>query len=517
MALRSLISGVLLFSTAVQADVTPSKLFAHNMVIQRNTQSPVWGWATPGETVVVEASWGAEATATADADGKWMLELETPGATAAPQTISISGVMITNVIVGDVWLASGQSNMRFGFGGAKDAAKEECDFPLIRTFTVQNVSSVGPREKIALNRTWTAASKRESHMFSAVAFFFAREVHETTGVPIGILHAAWGGQRIERFTAREGFAMVPELSQINEHLDAIDPALPAGRETYLSRLNAMEAWLPRARAVVEAGEVPDGPPALPQLDRDLGEPTSIYNAMICPLVPYAIKGAIWYQGEANGHEGITYLHKTRALIGGWRKIWGCGEFPFYFVQLANFRVSNGEPAGGDGYAKIREAQRQSLEIPKTGMAVAIDIGNPRDIHPKNKQDVGRRLAQWALRNDYGQAIVPSGPLYRSMEIEGDRIKLSFDHVGSGLMAAVKTGLDDPQPQATPQLEHFAMAGADKIWHWAKASIEGAGVVVYASEVPQPVAVRFAYTATPANFNFYNKEGLPASPFRTDDW
>jgi sialate O-acetylesterase len=293
-----------------------------------------------------------------------------------------------------------------------------------------------------------------------------------------------------------------------------------GKKEFTERLRQYEKWLPKAKAALANNEYPEPAPKLPTM---LGswktrEATRIYNGMIHSLHPYAVKGALWYQGEANmGHNIALYPAKKKALIDSWRQLFESGDFPFYFVQLAGFQVSRNTPAGGDGFAPMREAQKQSLEIPNTGMALAIDVGNPHDIHPKNKQDVGKRLAQLALHYDYGKSIAPCGPLYKSINIKDGQAIISFDHVGKGLMAAHKEGLNNPQPQSSKELAHFAIAGADKVWHWAKATIHGDKVIVSSPQVKEPVAVRFAYTATPAKFNFYNKEGLPASPFKTDNW
>ena len=244
----------------------------------------------------------------------------------------------------------------------------------------------------------------------------------------------------------------------------------------------------------------------------------IYNEKIHPLVPYALRGAIWYQGESNGGEGISYFHKKQALIKGWREIWG-HDLSFYFVQLADFRDPNKAPAGGDGWAKLREAQLMTLGVPGTGMAVIDDIGLPKNIHPPNKQDVGHRLSLWALAKNYGQTdLVYSGPLYKSHTVISNEVHIKFDHVGSGLMAGVrKTGLEPTAEDPSGVLKHFAVASTNKVWAWADARIEGDAVIVSAATVVEPVAVRFAFATNPLGANLYNKEGLPASPFRTDDW
>jgi len=247
--------------------------------------------------------------------------------------------------------------------------------------------------------------------------------------------------------------------------------------------------------------------------------TGLYNGMIAPLVPYAIRGAIWYQGESNGREGISYMHKTRALAEGWRKVWDQGDFPFYFVQLANFQNPGDKPEGGDGWARIRMAQLKALEIKNTGMAVTIELAdqnNPGDVHPENKKDVGERLALWALAKDYGMKITCSGPLYKGMAVKGNEAIVSFDHVGKGLMVGRKTGIEPVKEVKGGALKRFAISGQDGLWHWADAKIEGEVIVVSSPKVSKPVAVRYAYTMNPDGCNLYNKDGLPASPFTTDD-
>jgi sialate O-acetylesterase len=247
----------------------------------------------------------------------------------------------------------------------------------------------------------------------------------------------------------------------------------------------------------------------------------MYNSMIHPIVRFPIKGALWYQGESNGGEGDTYYDKKRALIGGWRKQWGLGDFPFYHVQLANFRAPTEDPAGGNGWAKLREAQSRSLDIPNTGMAVIIDtvpLAEAGDIHPKNKFDVGVRLAQWALGRDYGKKdVVVSGPLFKALKIEDGKALLTFDHVGKGLMVGKKEGRNPAAENKEGKLKRFAVAGADKKWYWAEAGINNDTVTVSSPQVKEPVAVRYAFEMNPDGANLYNRDGLPASPFRTDAW
>jgi sialate O-acetylesterase len=313
--------------------------------------------------------------------------------------------------------------------------------------------------------------------FSAVGYFFGRRLQQELKVPVGLVGSNWGGTRIEPWVSPAGFRSVDELKAIADEVDAYTAESKIGN----------------------------------------GSPSAIYNAMIHPLAPFAMRGAIWYQGESNGGEGESYFHKTRALVNGWRKLFN-PDLAFYWVQLADFQKATDDPAGGDGWAKLREAQRKALDIEHTGMAVIIDIGEANDIHPRNKQDVGARLAHWALHQTYDKKdVVASGPLYKGHKVEGDAIRLSFDHVGGGLMVGKKEGLEPTAEEKGGKLARFAIAGADKKWRWAEATIDGSDVVVKSPDISNPVAVRYAYSMNPEGANLYNKAGLPASPFRTDDW
>jgi sialate O-acetylesterase len=284
-------------------------------------------------------------------------------------------------------------------------------------------------------------------------------------------------------------------------------------------LDELNAWIATTRRDLASGAPLHTMPAIPATPDDGW--SSMYNAMIHPIVRFPIKGALWYQGESNGGEGVTYYDKMRALIGGWRKQWRQGDFPFYFVQLANFQAVSEDPAGGNGWARLREAQTKTLAVPNTGMAVIIDtvpLPERDDIHPRNKYDVGLRLALWALGRDYGQKqLEVSGPLFKSLKIEDGKARLAFDHIGSGLMVGKKEGRAPATENKGARLKSFAIAGADKKWFWADAVIEGKTVLVSSPEVKEPVAVRYAYQMNPDGANLYNREGLPASPFRSDDW
>jgi sialate O-acetylesterase len=461
-------------------------VFSENMVLQAGMPVPVWGWAAAGEKITVKFA-GQEKSATAGADGKWALKLDTLKCSAKPEQMTVTGadgqaVNIANVLVGEVWLGSGQSNMEMHVSGCLDFdnVKADAKYPDIRMFTVKRLPSGVPMDDVT--GTWVVCTPETVGNFSATLYFFGRKIHKDLGVPMGLIHSSWGGTRIEPWTPPCGFAAVAELKDIS---DKLAPTTASSK----------------------------------QPTKGQGNPTGLYNGMIHGLIPYALRGATWYQGESNGGEGESYFHKMRALIGGWRQLWGEGDLPFYFVQLATFKAPNDKPEGGDDWAKVLEAQALSLSIPNTGMAVLSDIGDAKNIHPKNKQDVGERLALWALAKDYGKKdLVYSGPIFKSAKIEGATMVISFDNVGSGLMVGKKDGLAPAQEVAGGELKGFAIKGDDGQWHWADAKIVGPTVVVSCKDVSKPVAVRFAFTTNRAHCNFYNKEGLPAVGFRTDtEW
>ncbi len=520
----------------LQAEPRLPGFFTDNMVLQREKPVKVWGWADAGEKVSV--SFGDQkASAVTEPNGKWALVLEKMKASAESRDLRVSSdkiespLVLTNVVVGDVWLCSGQSNMEWALSRAANKTEEiaAADYPLIRHVKFAHLKATQPQADI--KASWTVCSPKTAGSFTAVGYFFGRALHKELGVPIGLIGSNWGGTAIEPWLSIEGLSMVEELDELYSAVAAADPSTEAGKAAHAAVLKEMRAWIEEAEESLEKGERLAPIPSLPVPPGGKAAPMQIFNAMISPITQYAIRGAIWYQGESNGKEGMTYFHKKRALIEGWRKLWGQGDFPFYFVQLANFQNPTDTPEGGDGWARLREAQRRSLTIPNTGMAVAIDLAdaaNPRNIHPGNKQDVGGRLALWALANEYGKDIVCSGPLYKSHAVEGAAIRIKFDYVGSGLMIGRKTGLepteedkgpagDEGEVLEKPSLKQFAISGEDKKWHWAEAKIDGDDLLVSSPDVLQPVAVRYAYRMNPAGCNLYNRDGLPASPFRTDDW
>ncbi len=501
------------------ADVRLPRIFTDHMMLQRDLPVRVWGWADPGETVNVKLA-AKSATTKADARGQWSAEL--PALKEGEELeLTVQGnnlLTLKNLIVGDIWVCSGQSNMEMGLGGCLGAPEDikDADLPKIRRIKINHEQSGLPLSEAPVAGPWQVCSPGTAGGMTAVGFYFARDIHRKTGVPIGIIDSNWGGSPIEPWIAAEGLGLVDELKP---KLAAKQAAQKAYLEQLPAKLTELESWIAETRKNLASG-VPVGvAPVIPAMPD--GGASGMYNAMIHPFVKFPIKGALWYQGESNGNEGETYFQKMGALIGGWRQQWGQGDFPFYFVQLANFQAVSEDPAGGNGWAAHRAAQLKSLTIPNTGMAVIIDtvpLAEANDIHPRNKYDVGVRLARWALANDYGEkSLEASGPLFKALKIENGTVRLAFAHTGSGLMVGKKTGREPAVEDPTAKLKQFAIAGTDKKWFWADAVIVGQTVTVSSPEVKEPVAVRYAYQMNPDGANLYNREGLPASPFRSDDW
>ncbi len=497
-----------------QADVKLTGLFSDHMVLQQEKPIRVFGSATPGENVTVELA-GQSASAKADADGNFRVELPAMKADGKAHTLVVKGkntITLKDVLLGEVWICSGQSNMEWSVRGALNPNEETAaaNHPQIRLFNVPGhvagpVPTRDPRGK------WQLCTPGSVGGFSAVGYYFGRALHQKLNVPIGLVGTNWGGTRIEPWTPPVGFRQVAELKDYLESIDASDASTATGKANIEKYLANVEQWLAKAKQDLQAGKHVGNPPQLKVSPK--GGAVQIYNGMVHALTPLSVRGAIWYQGESNAGNGLRYEHLKEALVKGWRNVFENDDLSFYWVQLANFQNPSDNPAGG-GWGPVREGQRRALRIPKTGMAVIIDIGEARDIHPKNKQDVGARLALWALAKDYGQDIVFSGPLYKSMKIEGDKIRVSFDHVGGGLITGKKDGLK-PTQEVSEELTQFAIQASDGKWHWAKAKIEGETVVVWAEGVKEPKHVRFGYQSNPVGINLYNKAGLPASPFTTD--
>ncbi len=450
------------------AELKLPAIFSDHMVLQREKPIPVWGWDNPGTEVTVTLG-DQSVKARADAQGRWKATLPARAA-GGPLELTVKGTSekaFHDVLIGEVWICSGQSNMEWPVAAAMDAKKEiaSANYPRIRHIKIPHTPAATPQDDVK-TAGWQVCSPKTVGRFTAVGYFFGRNLLQQLDCPIGLIGSNWGGTRIEPWTPPVGFQSVPALKEIADKLDEYPSKRPNGSIVHQS-------------------------------------PLALYNGMIHPLIPYAVRGAIWYQGESNNGEGMLYYEKMKALISGWRKVWNEPELPFYYVQLAPFRYRNRSPLDLPG---IWEAQLKALSVPHTGMAVTVDIGNVKDIHPRNKQEVGRRLALWALAKTYGKPIaVYSGPLYRKMKVEGNKVRLFFDHTGSGLVSR------DGKP-----LTWFTIAGADKKFVEAKAVIDGDTVVVSSEQVAKPVAVRFGWDDS-AEPNLSNKEGLPASPFRTDRW
>lgn len=494
----------------VVAEVTLPHIISDGMVLQRDMPLPIWGWASPGEEVTVTLG-DQRVTAKADEDGRWQVRLS-PLASPGPYQMVVEGknrIVLKDVLAGEVWLASGQSNMAMTVNASNNAAQETAaaNYPKIRLFTVPRKLAGLPAAD--LEGKWEKCSPKTIGTFSAVAYYFGRELHKELDVPVGLINTSWGGTRIEPWTPPFGFAAVPKVQELAAEIDRANEVYDRSLDQYVGRT---KDWVTGIRKAMKAGKTvatAPAPPEHPLLAKGRQGITTMYNAMIVPLAPFAIRGALWYQGEANTGtgDGMLYHEKMKALIGGWRKAWGQGDFPFLYVQLAPYQYNARKAAEiPDRLPRIWEAQAATLSVPNTGMAVITDIGNTKDIHPKNKQEVGRRLSLWALAHTYGQKeLVFSGPLYKSMAVGGGKIRLTFDHVGGGLASR------DGKP-----LTCFQIAGADKKFVEAEAAIDGDGILVSSSAVAEPVAVRFGWDEL-AEPNLMNKEGLPASPFRTDSW
>lgn len=490
-------------SKAGNGNIKLPPLVGDNMVLQRNLKTPVWGWATAGAVVEITFH-NKQYSATADASGKWMVRLDALTA-GGPYDMTIQGdgstLTIKNILIGDVWICSGQSNMVLDFNnaGAKALYAKDIESSAndqIRQLIVNRVISDQPAASFTSNG-WKMAAPQTLNAFSAAAYFFARDLYEQYHIPIGLINASWGGTKAEAWTSEEALTAFPQFGKEIQMLH--DTAQVNAKRAATAKRIA--DWKEKARM----GDTPSFPMPGPYNPQDMA--TSIYNGMIAPLIPYAFKGVIWYQGEQNAGRGREYRTLFPNMIKDWRSRWQLGDFPFIFQQLVNYKAAVKAP-GESQWAELREAQFMTLSnTPNTAMAVGIDIGDAITIHPVDKKDVGLRLALAARQLVYKEKkLVASGPLYRSVKQKGNTLVISFNNTGSGLMSK------DGQP-----LKYFAIAGEDKKFVWAEAVIKGNTIVVSAPAVSNPVAVRYAWADNPEGVNLFNKEGLPASPFRTDDW
>ncbi|QDS96244.1 hypothetical protein FF011L_50520 [Roseimaritima multifibrata] len=474
------------------ADVRLPNIFSDHMVLQRDQPNRVWGRADSGEQVTVKIG-GQSHAATADAEGNWQVTLD-PMKVGEPLELAVQGkntVTVKDILVGEVWICSGQSNMQWNVGNSNDfdLEKAAANYPQIRMI---NYPRVGTQEAVWSHDAhhWMVCSPDTVGSFSAVGYFFGRQLYQTLGIPIGLVNNAWGGSAAEAWVPRETLAKNPEMYG-----------------PMLKRWESMEEQAKTLQAKTDRSDAEEK--HLTNLKRALPgnqNPGNIYNGVLKSHIGYGIRGAIWYQGESNAGRAYQYRDLFPLMISQWRSDWGQGDFPFYWVQLADFRPEVAEP-GDSSWAELREAQTMTMDkLPNTGEAVIIDKGEAKDIHPRNKQIVGGRLARWALANEYGLDMDYQSPRYASMEKEGNQIVLTFDKVGAGW-----------RPFDVNELRGFSIAGEDRKFVWADAEILPDGrIAVSSGEVAEPVAVRYAWAENPV-VNLYNKDDLPLTPFRTDDW
>ena len=494
----------LAFASLAAADLRLPAVFSDHMVLQREKPVAVWGWADADEEVSVEFA-GQKKSAKADASGRWSLRLDPLTASAESRKLIATGkdgrkAEISDVLVGDVWLGSGQSNMAMTVNRSKDFEQEKtaATFPLIRHFKEESAGAATAQTQS--KGKWLACTPDNVGGFSATLYFFGREVHREIGVPIGLINTSVGGTPIEAWIAPEVQETKPALKAALEAQSAATPKIDPekAKADYAAELKKFKAA--KAKAVAEGTKAPRPPRNAAEVSERKGTYGQLFNGKVAPLVPFTVKGMLWYQGEANSSDtrAPLYVHQLSALVTDWRARWG-EELPFAWVQLPNFTRP------GEGWPLMRESMLKTLSLPKTGMAVTIDIGEAKDIHPKNKQEVGRRLSLWALGTVYGRKVAAtSGPLPAGHEIKGAEVIVTLAHA-----EGLKTRDGGP-------VKGFQLAGADKQWKPATARIEGAKLIVTSAEVAAPIALRYAWLDFPET-NLVNSADLPASPFRTDDW
>lgn len=514
------------------AKVRLPAIFSDNLIFQQLNGNPIWGWADPKEKVVVKTSWGETHSATAGKDGKWMVTAYTPKAGLGHE-ITIQGsnkIVIKNVAIGEVWLCAGQSNMGWSTGNSFEAEKEVAvDLPGYRIYRSAREHWHEPlkenRDRLA---RWKPCDPKSAAETSAVAYYFGKKLHQSLGVPVGIIQRAYAGTPIEGWMPWDIQSSDPRALAHKQSMDQAAERMRARSGSSKEKaLAAFEKELAEYNAKIDRGETmknkfkPLAPPTITK-PPDFGHqyPAHIYNAMIVPIRPYAIRGMVWYQGERNAKnapQAEHYFHQLKQMIGHYRSSWH-GEswgavsdgFPVYFTQLPSWTSPQSKPVEGpeSPWVVSRESMRKvSQDLYNTGMAVTIDTGDALALHPKNKKPIGFRHAYLALGKTYGFPIVHEGPVLSEHAPKGNEFVLRFTSIGSGLMGARKGKLDA-----------FAIAGKDRVWHWAEATIEKDSIVLESSKVKKPVAARYAWAMNPSKRNLlYNKEGFPASPFRTDDW
>lgn len=496
---------------AVRADVALAPLFSDGAVLQCDKPVAVWGTAAAGERVSVSFA-GQIGQAQAGPDGRWMVYLEPLVASAQGTDLTASGaknqIVVHDVVVGEVWLCSGQSNMEFAVNRAMDAPEEIADarFPLLRHVAIDRQEADAPVDHVKTSG-WKPATPENVGGFTAVGYFFARDIHQKLGVPVGIVHSSWGGTPVEAWMSPMALGGNPAFAVVNERWRELVAAYPTAKTAYDARLASWTAAEPieKARGLktyvawLKQNPKPVAPRGAPN---DSWTPTGLFNGMINPLLPYAIRGVLWYQGESNTPRASEYHALFAAMIAAWRAHFGQGDMPFFWVNLAAYKPAN--DLTDTNYAFLREAQTQTLSLPNTGQALAIDVGDPKNIHPTNKQEVGRRLALLAKHRVYGITCDDTGPTFASATVEGSSMRVRFTEVSGGLVAH-----DKP-------VQALELAGPDRVFHSAVGKIERETLVVTSPQVREPVAVRYAWRDAP-EANLYSGAGLPAVPFRSDNW
>ncbi len=520
---------VLLLPQLVLADVKLNTLFSDHMVVQRNTEIPIWGWADIGEEVSVVASWGEKGKVSTDANGTWKLKLKTPKA-GGPYTITISGkntIVINDVLSGEVWLCTGQSNMDFTLNRFVNDAREPQYQPLVEHIRkeIQTANDTWLRhievpqttslfiKKNNFKDNWRKAVPGQIEKISATGYFFAKELREKLKVPIGLVECSWSGTRIQPWISENAYLESENLREYFLSTRKDIEATIAKMETKNYKDLVYEKRLASWNKMGQKGRKPK-PETYPKDNKQL--PATNYNGMLSAVIPYAIKGAIWYQGESNAvYMPNEYEDFLTVMITSWRKEWGQGDFPFYMAQLASCKRGSNE--ADNGWATVNDKLRRTLKLPNTGLAVLHDIGEAKDIHPHNKMEVGKRLSLWALKHDYNKEVsAVSGPLYNNMQIKNNKIQVEFLEVGSGLVTANKFLMDKPV-EVNEDLKTFEIVGENGVWKPAKAKIISSNKIeVWNASIKKPINVRYAWSGTPDGANLYNKDGLPAAVFSTEN-
>ena len=498
---------ILACALTAHAEIKLPAIISDHMVLQQKQTNPIWGWDTPGTKVTVTFA-GQTKSAEAAADGKWTVKLDPVPVNAQPQTIKIAGtntVEIQDVLVGEVWMCSGQSNMGFtlnqDWNGDLEAAASK--LPNLRLIKVPQVGTQEAQKDF--KGQWKASAAESASTFSAVGFMFGRYLHEILGVPVGLIDNSWGGSAAEAWVRRESLEKDPRFKRLMENTKQRETLLQTEKAKTDHEAAVVKWKIAAEKAKAEGKAVPRPPQSPQQWLAGNARPGNIFNGVMFPTLGYGMKGVVWYQGESNAGRAYEYLDLFPFMIEQWRKEWKQGDFPFYWVQLADYLPEKPTPSDSN-WAELREAQTLTMKLPNTGQAVITDLGEAKDIHPKNKHDVAARLVRWALVKDYGFKFPYRSPEFKSLEIAGNKAIVTLDYFGSNL-----------RPFDVAEAVGFAICGEDKIWQWAKGKIlPGDRIEVTSDKVEKPIAVRYAWADNPV-CNLFTKDGLPVTPFRTDNF